>query len=204
MIKRSYHSKWPAVAIVTPSMTSNVRYITPMMRVHPLRLLANQKRESALDMGWIICPHTVLSITVISPIIWTYYTPHTTKLLGGGGGGGGGGGENHMNVLYPTHNEVVGGGGGGYVGFCPSVRPTSRVRSVAPTVLVGSISYLYILSRNRWCDACNVSCAISKYEFSAFLKLITLTLSCFDLGSDLNNQYELHGVVRGYLRTRAF
>ena len=46
------------------------------------------------------------------------YTHHTTKLLGGIRGGG--------------------------IGFTPSVRPASRVRSVAPTVLVGSISYLYI------------------------------------------------------------
>ena len=41
---------------------------------------------------------------------------------------------------------------GGYIGFTPSVRPSlcpaSRVRSVAPTVLDGSISYLYILSSN--------------------------------------------------------
>ena len=36
--------------------------------------------------------------------------------------------------------------------LCPSVRPASRVRSLAPTVLVGSFSYLYILSSNfRWC-----------------------------------------------------
>ena len=32
--------------------------------------------------------------------------------------------------------------------ICPSVRPTSRVRSVVPTVLVGSIWYLHILSSN--------------------------------------------------------
>ena len=55
---------------------------------------------------------------------------------GGGGGGGGGGGE-----------VVVGGGGGILVSLRPSVRPSRipRVRSVASTVLVGSISYLYIL-----------------------------------------------------------
>ena len=36
----------------------------------------------------------------------------------------------------------------------PSIRPASRVRSVAPTGLVGSISYLYILSSNfRRCVA---------------------------------------------------
>ena len=39
----------------------------------------------------------------------------------------------------------------------PSVRPTSRVRSVAPAV------------------------------FGNFLKFVTLTLSSFDLGSDLNH-----------------
>ena len=50
------------------------------------------------------------------------------------------------------HNEIV----GEYIGFTPSVsdsvcpavclsiRPTSPVCSVAPTVLVESISYLYI------------------------------------------------------------
>ena len=76
--------------------------------------------------------------------------PRTTKLLG----------------VYWFHS------------ICPSVRP-SRVRpafhvsSVAPTVLVGSISYLYILSNNfRRCVACNVSCKISKFEFLAiFLNL---------------------------------
>ena len=48
----------------------------------------------------------------------------------------------------------------------PSVCPASCVRSVAPTVLVGSISYLYILSSNfRRCVTCKVSCKISKLEF---------------------------------------
>ena len=70
------------------------------------------------------------------------------------------------------YNEV----GGEYIGFppsvClsirPSVRPASRVCSVAPTVLVGSISYLSILSSNfRRCVTCKVSCKISKFEFLA-------------------------------------
>ena len=65
-----------------------------------------------------------------------HYTPCTTKLLG----------------VYWFHS------------VCLSVRPASRVRSVAPTVLVGSISYLYILSSNfRRCVACKVSCKISKF-----------------------------------------
>ena len=92
------------------------------------------------------------------------------------------------SLLYPSHNEVV----GGYIGFipavCPSGRPASHVRSVAPTVLVGSISYLCILSSNfRRCVACKVSCKISKFEFlEIFFKFVALTLSCFDLGSDVN------------------
>ena len=105
-------------------------------------------------------------------------------------------------LLYPPphphpHPKVIGGGGGGGGGIlvslrppvCTYVRPTSRVRSVAPTVLVGSISYLYILSSNfRRCVACKVSCKISKFEFwGNALKYVTLTLSCFDLGSDVNH-----------------
>ena len=49
-----------------------------------------------------------------------------------------------------------------------SVRPASRVRFVAPTVLAGFISYLYILSSTfRRCVVCKVSCKISKFEFLA-------------------------------------
>ena len=68
----------------------------------------------------------------------------------------------------------------GYIGFTPSVRPSvgpsvpppaCRVRSVAPTVLVGSISYLYILSSNfRRCVACIVFSKISKLEFLVLFK----------------------------------
>ena len=51
-----------------------------------------------------------------------------------------------------------------------NVRPASRVRSV---VLVGSISYLYILSGNfRRCVACKDPCKIATFEFLAiFLNL---------------------------------
>ena len=56
--------------------------------------------------------------------------------------------------------------------LCPSIRPSvwpaSRVCSVAPKVLVGSISYLYILSSNfRRCVAYKVSWKMSKFEFLA-------------------------------------
>ena len=74
---------------------------------------------------------------------------------------------------------------GGYIGFtpsvcqsiCPSVRPTSRVHSVVPTVLVGSIWYLHILSSNfRRCVMCK-----ENWIFGIFLKFVTLTMSSFDL-----------------------
>ena len=59
------------------------------------------------------------------------YTPRTTKLLEGG----------LLVSLRPS--------------LRPSVCTTSRVRCVVPTVLVGSISYLYILLSNyRGCVAC--------------------------------------------------
>ena len=70
--------------------------------------------------------------------------------------------------LYPRTTKLL----VGYIGFTPSVRlsvrPASCVRSVAPTVLIGSISYLYILSSNfRRYVACTDSCKISKFEFWA-------------------------------------
>ena len=91
----------------------------------------------------------------------------------------------HLLIIPPV-NKVV----GGYICFTPSirlsvrpflhpsirkshVRPASGVRFVAPTVLVGSISCLYILSSNfRRCVTCKVSCKISKFECLAiFLNL---------------------------------
>ena len=96
----------------------------------------------------------------------------------------------HIMLLYPLYNEVV----GGYIGFTPSVRlsirpcvcPASHVRSVVPTVLVGSISYLYVLTSNfRRCVACKVSYKIKIFGIS--FNFLTLILSCFDLGSDVNH-----------------
>ena len=75
----------------------------------------------------------------------------------------------HCIFILPPAQRVC----WGYIGFTPSVcpsfrpsvRPAYRVRSVAPTVLVGPISYLYILSSNfRMCVACKVSYSISKFE----------------------------------------
>ena len=78
--------------------------------------------------------------------------------------------------IIPPHNEVVGGilVSLRRLSVRPSVCPASRVCSVASTVLVGSISYLHILSSNfRRCVACKVACKIWKFEFLAiFLNLL--------------------------------
>ena len=73
----------------------------------------------------------------------------------------------------------------------PSIHHACRVRSVAPTVLVGSVSYSYILSNNfrmcvaSWYVSFLLNCKIRL--FGSFFKFVTL--SCFDLGSDVNHWY---------------
>ena len=55
----------------------------------------------------------------------------------------------YKNLYTPAQRSCWGGGRGILVSLCPSVHPSvSSVRSVVPTVLVGSISYVYILSSN--------------------------------------------------------
>ena len=129
---------------------------------------------------WSLLAKILTGDTAYLPTRASYYTPHTTKLFGG--------------ILVTLRTSV-----------CPSVRPASRVCSVAPTVLVWSISYLCILLSNlRRCVTCKVSCSILKFEFLQFLKFITLTLFCFDFGIWCES---LVGVImgwRGYLRTQAF
>ena len=77
----------------------------------------------------------------------------------------------------------------GYTGFSGQ----NRVHSVSATILAWSISYLHILSSNfKMCVACIFffffffpNCWI--WSFGEFFKLITLTLSCYDLGCDMNH-----------------
>ena len=87
---------------------------------------------------------------------------------------------------------------GGYIGFTPPVhppvrpsarppvRPASGVRSVAPTVLVGSISYLYILSSKfRRCVVFKITYTIVKWILilAIFLTFVTFYYVLFWLGS---------------------
>ena len=72
-----------------------------------------------------------------------------------------------------------------------SVCGQNRVRSVSSTILIGSISYLHILSSDfRRCVACNACFKIQKFNILAiFYKFVTLTLSSFDLGSNMTQWY---------------
>ena len=90
-------------------------------------------------------------------------------------------------TLQASTQRSCWGGGGGYIGFTQSVRtsvrPASHVRSVAPTVLVGSISYLYLLSSSfRRCVPCKVSCNNSKFEFFHFFSICSFDFVFFWLG----------------------
>ena len=108
-------------------------------------------------------------INISVPIPWCSfdYAPHTMKLLGGilvslrp---------SVHASVRLSVHPSVC-------TSVCPSVRPTSNFRSVVPTLLVGFILYLYILSSNfTRCVACKGSGKILQFKFLAiFLNLYIL------------------------------
>ena len=90
-----------------------------------------------------------------------YYTLRTMKLLGG-----------YIGFTPSVHLSV-----------CPSVCPASHVRSVAPTILVGSISYLYILSSNfRSCGACKVFGKLQNLNFRQLFKICNFVIVLFWLG----------------------
>ena len=117
------------------------------------------------------------------------------------------------DLLYPPLNKVE----GRYTGFTLSVRLSvrlsvcgqNRVRSVSSTLLIGSISYLHILSSNfrRRRVTCKDFIKIKKnISFGKLFKFVSLTLSCFDLGIlyELVNSMGNHGAAGGILRTRSF
>ena len=90
--------------------------------------------------------------------------------------------------LYPLLNKVE----GRYTGFTLSIRLSvcgqNCVRPVSSTILARSISYLHISSSNfRMCVVCKIFFNIKIIEsFGKFFKFVTLTLSCFDLGSNMS------------------
>ena len=111
--------------------------------------------------------------------------------------------------LYPSHSEVV--GGVILVSLRPSVRPFVRPSvphpvSVASTVLIGTISYLYILSSDfRGCVACKVHCQIKQFEFLAFFfQICNFDFVLFSLVIWFESLVLVNMGQRGYLRTQAF
>ena len=87
-------------------------------------------------------------------------------------------------LLYPSHTEVV---GGYMIGFTTSIRPSFRLsvhlsRILCPlcrTYCSGLIHFIFILQK-----VCRVWSFLQ--NIGNFLKFVTLTLSCFDLGFDMN------------------
>ena len=92
---------------------------------------------------------------------------------------------------------------GGYIGYtpsvCPSVRPASHVRSVAPRFLVGSTSYLYIVSSNfRRCVTCKISCKYQNLNFWQFFKVCNFDFVLFCRRIWMDN----HGAAEGISELR--
>ena len=94
-------------------------------------------------------------------------------------------------IFIPPHPPASTKLKGVYTGIASSVCGQNRVRSVPSTILIGSISYLLILSSNlRRCVACSTHYQILKiWNFNDFFKFVTLTLSSFDLGSNMTQWY---------------
>ena len=125
--------------------------LTPMICTFPQRLLTH----CSLADAWIYLKRTMMNnnfwqwiLHIVCVNIGNALVPNGTKPL-----------------LYPRFNEVERGYTGSTMSVCPSVRPSvrlsvcgqNRVRTVSSTRLVGSISYLHILSSNlSRCVVCNV------------------------------------------------
>ena len=103
---------------------------------------------------WWCCNPLLLLLKLNSYVLVAYYTPRFNEVDRG---------------VYWYHLVRL--------SVCPSVRLSvcgqNRVRSVSSTILIGSISYLHILSSNLIrCVACNARFKIQKFEILAnFLNL---------------------------------
>ena len=85
----------------------------------------------------------------------------------------------HWKLIIPPHTTNL---LGGYIGFTPSIPPASRVCSVAPSVLVGSISYLYILSSNLCVLRVKLLAKFWNLNFWQFFKICKFDFVLFWLG----------------------
>ena len=96
-----------------------------------------------------------------------------------------------LSALYPVRPSV-----------CPSLRPSvcpSRIPCLlCSTYSSGWIHFIFIHLIKQLQKVCRVQRFMQNFKiwiFDKFLKFVTLTLSCFDLGSDVNHWYGNHGAA---------
>ena len=94
--------------------------------------------------------------------------------------------ESYTKSLYPAQSKVV----GGYMTRFHSVRPS---RILCPLCSTYSSGWIHFISMHLIKQLQKVCCLYSWMQtfiiwiFGNFSKFVTLNLSCFDLGSDVNH-----------------
>ena len=108
----------------------------------------------------------------------------------------------YLLIIPPALTKLKGEYTGFTLSVCPSIRLSAcgqnRICSVSSSRLVGSISYLHILSSNfKSCVVCKVCFKI--WNFGKFFEFVTLTWDPIWLNSMGN-----HEAAGGILRTQVF
>ena len=152
-----------------------------------------------LKYCWTVCPDPIkIALDHKSAMLLTYFSDraHNSLLLGRY--------IFHTYYTLRTTKLLV-----GYIGFttsvCLSVCPASRVHSVAPTVLVGSISYLCILSQLQ--TVCRVQSFLQNFKigiFGNFFKFVTLTCVVWTWDLMWITSMGNHGVAGGISECRHY
>ena len=113
--------------------------------------------------------------------MWSTYAPQTQGVTRG------------LNYI-PAQRSCWGWGGGERVSHRPSVRLSVRPSRILCPLCSAWLSsgwihftFMHRIKQHKRCVTCKVYCGILKFEFlSFFFKFIALTISWFDLGSDVN------------------
>ena len=134
-------------------------------------------RPEDLQLFWLSFKHCLCNIpwlflTFLVTYVWHYVYSNIKE---------------YFSVIIPPASTKLKGGVYWFHLVHLSVCGQNHVCSVSSTILVGSISHLHILSINfRRCVAYKVCLKIIKFRnFGKFFKFVTLTLSSFDLGSNM-------------------
>ena len=120
--------------------------------------------------GKTVWPPCILYMCQLYPwILQGYLYPRTTKLYGG--------------ILVSLVLSVC-------LSVCASVHPSHIPCSLCSTYSSSWIHFLYIHLIEQLQKVCHVWCFLQNFKtwiFGIFFKFVTLTLLCFDLGSDVNH-----------------